>query len=88
MAQTSDWLKLAGWTVAVIIAGRNAYHYGVGAAYNLWAAGGPPTPNPEEFAFRGRMLTEVAGAWLAVLVMCLLMLIGALRRSLSTVKKN
>jgi len=30
------------------------------AAFNFWAAGGPPTPNPEVYRFRGIVFLSIA----------------------------
>lgn len=59
--RTRSWLILSACLFLVIATGYATYWYALRAAYNVWAAGGPPTPTPERFLGRGKEFEQIAG---------------------------
>ena len=44
----------ARWLVIIVLVGVSTWTANL-TLFNWWAAGGPPTPNPQQFAMRGNI---------------------------------
>jgi hypothetical protein len=85
MIKWFDVLKVGVAFVAVAITAFYTYQYGTLVAFNIWAAGGPPTPNPEVYLAQAQAFQKTAGAWLVAFIVSLLILVRLVWRLLFTV---
>ena len=56
----TEFVRFATLAGLSLIAGFLFYWFGIRAAYNFWAAGGPPAQDPAGFAARGRWFSSIA----------------------------
>jgi hypothetical protein len=79
----TELARLATLAGLTLIAGFLFYWFGIRAAYNFWAAGGPPTQDPAAFALRGRWFSSIAAICLVLCGFCFYLTIRSVRRLLS-----
>jgi len=79
----TEFVRFATLAGLTLMAGFLFYWIGIRAAYNFWAAGGPPAQDPAAFASRGRWLSGIAAISLALCGFCFYLTMRSVRRLLS-----